>query len=225
MRLTRRGFLSTASHAYDPCSNVHHLLSTNPCASENEQQYVFLTGGPHIFLLFFPLGVPVELFAEILQLFHDCIDPNGRNISLVNRETRQIFPQSGEVSLQEEADIRKFCADAAKFHDTFRTTLPTITFCNLRSLLIVFPPTDSDMVDLLNLLFSSLSPTLRKLTLQFDGYSATGREFMLILQNWAPSLQTLRVLKLKYNYYMEDEEVSSAFSLPQEMKLTLGLTG
>ncbi len=81
------------------------------------------------------------------------------------------------------------------------------------------------MVDLLNLLFSSLSPMLRKLTLKFDSYSATGQEFMLILQNWAPSLQTLRVLKLKYNYYMEDEEVFFAFSLPQEMKLTLGLTG
>ena len=80
--------------------------------------------------------------------------------------------------------------------------MPTITFCATENLLICFPSPDSDAVNRLNCLFVALSSTLQRLTLKFDGNSATGHEFMHILQSWAPSLQNLRVMKLKYNYCM-----------------------
>ena len=80
--------------------------------------------------------------------------------------------------------------------------MPTITFCAMKNLLICFSFPDSDAVNQLNCLFIALSSTLQRLTLKFDGNSATGHEFMHILQSWAPSLQNLRVMKLEYNYCM-----------------------
>src|SRR6266571_2530051 len=98
--------------------------------------------------------------------------------------------------------------------------MPTITFCAMKNLLICFSSPDSDAVDQLNCLFVALSSILQRLTLKFDGNSATGHEFMHIVQSWAPSLQNLRVMKLEYNYCM-GMDLDSDIDLDVDLDLDL----
>ena len=62
-------------------------------------------------------------------------------------------------------------------------------------------------MSILQIIFVHLSPSLCHLSIVFGENSATGADFMKDPCRWSSSLQDVKVLKLRYNYSEEENEV------------------
>jgi len=103
-----------------------------------------------------------------------------------------------------EDQIRQFFCDIQEFS----ATLPFLVFCDVEVLQIPMPNRilGAELCQILQNIFAHLAPSLCRLSIVFRGNSATGPDFMKILCRWS-SLQDVKVLKLRYNYTEEENEV------------------
>lgn len=87
---------------------------------------------------------------------------------------------------------------------------PDLVFCGVEGLQVSMPSSEADpSCQVLQRIFEYLSPGLRILSIIFTADSAVGINFMAILRHLASSLGQVKILKLRYNYCEEDNEVSS----------------
>jgi hypothetical protein len=107
------------------------------------------------------------------------------------------------LSLSSDTEILRFFKDLRVFSATFTN----LVFCDVKVLQIPMPSADLVSHHVLKMIFKYLSPALHGLSVVFEGDSVVGADFMAILQQWAPSLQTVKKLKIRYCYYETDNEV------------------
>ena len=152
------------------------------------------------------MTVSAEIFDTILKIFqNDTPSTEWKNIHLVCKRARATVRRRLHLFLQTEDQIRRF------FHDIqeFSATLPFLVFCDVEVLQIPMPDRvlGAELCQILQNIFAHLAPSLCRLSIVIRGNSATGPDFMKILRRWSSSLQDVKVLKLRYNYTEEENEV------------------
>lgn len=148
--------------------------------------------------------VPVEVFEEILRIFQKNSPPaTWINALLVCKRAHATIRRRLQLSLSSDTEILQFFKDLQVFSATF----PNLVFCDVKVFQIPMPSADLVSYHVLKRIFEYLSPVLHRLSIVFEGDSIVGAYFMAILRQWAPSLQTVMKLKIRYYYYETDNEV------------------
>lgn len=147
--------------------------------------------------------MPLELFSKILQdSTSNCFDKQELdNIRLINRYARVTCRHSSCFSLDTEQDISWLYQAAQTFQDTFESSGLDITFCDAEMIETFIPKDQVHLRMLRNLLKIS---QIKELNIVSTPDPDQDPAFIAALSQWAPVLQTVKTIRIKFSWMIEE---------------------
>lgn len=148
--------------------------------------------------------VPLEVFDYILKLHQQDESSKWSHITSVSKVTRQLYTHPTAIKLKNEEKLKAFSEDAQYFATLFHKIWPTHSFCNIRVLQLVIPENET-LHATTQALFNCISPTLSELNVVVQDVYMGGVKFMEVLTLWSKALHGLKVLRIKYQFSVQDD--------------------
>ena len=117
--------------------------------------------------------------------------------------TRSLYTRPAPIKLRNIEHIQAFAQQLREFTSVFQHSLPTsVTFCNIQVLQLVI---SEGLSFIIHDVFTCLSHSLSQLNVMVNDDSVGGTHFMKILGSWAKLLPKLKILRIKYEFFADED--------------------